>query len=80
VFFMNLGTDAPLWVDDFVVAPTGVNVALQTYDEFGRPVTQSDLDGHVVTTEYGARGEVKAVRDERGRIFGQSAIIPAGEN
>lgn len=79
-FMGNLTSGAKLWVDDFVVAPTGTAVALRTYDDFGRPVTSLDQDGHLTTTEYGARGEVKAVRDERGRLFGQTAVIPTGEN
>jgi YD repeat-containing protein len=68
-----------IWVDDFVIAPSDANVALQSYDYAGRLIGTLDPDGHAVKTEYGARGEIQAVRDERGRIFGQSSVLSAGE-
>ncbi|MBK8803088.1 MAG: RHS repeat protein [Fibrobacteres bacterium] len=67
-------------MDDFVIAPTDAKVALTSYDQFGRVMSNIDPDGHVTTTEYDARGAVQALRDERGRIFGQSSLLPSTEN
>jgi YD repeat-containing protein len=69
-----------LWVDDFVISPTDAKVTLQSYDYAGRVIGAIDPDGHTTTTEFGPKGEVQAVRDERGRTFGQSTVLQPAEN
>jgi YD repeat-containing protein len=73
-------TAGTMWVDDFAIYPTDSKLSIQSYDYAGRLIGSVDPDGHTVTTDYGPKGEVQDVRDERGRVFGQSATISSGEN
>jgi YD repeat-containing protein len=75
----NTSSTGTLWVDDIVIAPSDARVTLQSYDYAGRVVGAIDPDGHTSTIEYGPKGEVQAVRDERGRIFNQNAVLQAEE-
>ena len=80
VFFGIYGTGTKVWVDDIFASPASASVSLQTHDGQGRPSASLSANGSVTTREYNGKGAVQAVRDERGRIFGQSTTIPAGEN
>lgn len=78
-YYNSNNASSTMWVDDIVIAPTDAQVSLKSYDYAGRVIGSVDPDGHTTTMEYGPRGELQAVRDERGRIFGQNAVIGAGE-
>lgn len=76
----NTPSAGTIWVDDFVIVPTESRVAVTSYDHAGRVIGSIDPDGRVARKEYGVQGEVQAVRDERGRIYGQSGVAGKGGN
>lgn len=65
--------------DDFVAIPMTALANLVAYDDLLRPRWRIGDDGLYTMTDYGARGEVSAVRDIRGRILSQGATVRTGE-
>lgn len=84
---MYFGLGAPtgnsarvVYVDDIVCVPSTADFNLTTYDKSG--TTTSITGGNFLPTYYdiGLKGNVIAVRDDKYRIFSQSAMHKMGEN
>jgi hypothetical protein len=69
-----------VYVDDIVCLPSTADFTLATYDKNG--TATSVTGGNFLPTFYdiGSKGNVIAVRDDKFRIFSQTAVHKMGEN
>lgn len=68
------------YVDDIVCLPTNANYGLMSYDYRGIQTSSTTTDNTTTYFDLGQRGDVIAVKDEKGKSFLQTGFHNMGEN